>query len=117
LLSAFGWAESFYEVNRPYFEQYKQCKSSAEVSSSQDRILDELDRRWAESRKEKDKTGSVEDLLVANPNHALRLASDSEGLISSEDEDDDDNPPESASEGDEKLELVSSDDDNNAFVT
>ncbi|KAF8331826.1 hypothetical protein F5887DRAFT_1109764 [Amanita rubescens] len=116
LLSAFGWAESFYEVNRPYFEQYKQCKNSAEVGSSQERILDELDRRWAESRKEKDKTGSVEDLLVANPNHALRLASDSEGLISSGDEDDD-NPPESASEGDEKLELVSSGDDNNAFVT
>lgn len=42
-----------------------------------------------------DKTGSAEDLLVANPNHAAR----SEGLISSEDEDND-TPPESASEGD-----------------
>jgi len=30
----------------------------------------------------------VEDLLVANPNHALGLASGSEGLITSEDEDD-----------------------------
>jgi hypothetical protein len=64
-----------------------------------------------------DKTGSGEDLLVANPNHALRLASGAEGPISSEDEDDDDTPPESASEGDEKLELLSSDDDNNAFKT
>lgn len=46
-----------------------------------------------------DKTGSAEDLLVANPNHAARLTSSSEGLISSEDEDND-TPPESASEGD-----------------
>ena len=32
---------------------YKECKGSAEVSGTQDKDLDELDRRWAESRKEK----------------------------------------------------------------
>lgn len=53
-------------------------------------------------------TGPEEDLLVANPNHALRLT-----LTEHQD---DNTPPESASEGDEKREVVSSDDNDNEHL-
>ncbi|KAF8630520.1 hypothetical protein AX15_002866 [Amanita polypyramis BW_CC] len=70
LLSAFGWAESFYEVNRPYLERYRKCNNSAEVSGAQEKILDQLDKKWIDSRKEKGpNVYGIEDLLVANPNH------------------------------------------------
>ncbi|KIL58331.1 hypothetical protein M378DRAFT_170761 [Amanita muscaria Koide BX008] len=66
LLGAFGWAESFYEVNRPYFEQYRRCSNAEEVSTTQDQIIDDLDKQWSKPREEQD---VGQDLLVANPNH------------------------------------------------
>ncbi|PFH49420.1 hypothetical protein AMATHDRAFT_76211 [Amanita thiersii Skay4041] len=75
LLSHFGWAESFYQVNRPFFERYRKCTNSAEVSGAQEKIIDELERKYAESRSVKDNTGTEPiDLLVANPNHNYTTA-------------------------------------------
>ncbi|KIJ58943.1 hypothetical protein HYDPIDRAFT_44229 [Hydnomerulius pinastri MD-312] len=91
LLSGFGWGESFWKVNRVYLEKYKTCKSSAEVSAMQDAIITELEESYEESRRDKGKgtemnTGSTEDLLVPNPNHALLEASASEGEEEGEEE-------------------------------
>jgi len=94
LLSAFGWAESFYEVNRPYFERYRKCSSAAEVSDAQDKIIDELDKRWTKAREEQGGDDNDQDLLVANLNHNLtnslfhKLESDIESEV-------DESPPSS----------------------
>ncbi|KAL0572320.1 ribosome biogenesis protein tsr3 [Marasmius crinis-equi] len=53
LLSGFGWGASFYKVNKPFIERYRQCTSSAEVSATQDKIMEELEHSWEESRRQK----------------------------------------------------------------
>ncbi|TFK19934.1 DUF367-domain-containing protein [Coprinopsis marcescibilis] len=92
LLSCFGWGGSFWKVNRTYIEQYRTCKTSEEVAKMQETIMDELERDYNESRKDKERVGGdldSEDLLVSNPNHR-RL---------DEDEDSDaEEPPQSDSE-------------------
>ncbi|GLB45205.1 putative ribosome biogenesis protein required for processing 35S pre-rRNA at site D [Lyophyllum shimeji] len=89
LLSGFGWGGSFYEVNRTFFERYKTCGSADEISAMQDRIVDELEKDWSESRREQGRVGDDgEDLLVANPNRPQLYT----------DEGDDDEPPPSESE-------------------
>ncbi|KAG5353131.1 hypothetical protein C0989_010153 [Termitomyces sp. Mn162] len=70
LLSGFGWGGSFYQVNRIFLERYKTCSSAEEVSAMQDRIIDDLEKNWTESRRQKEEQGGqTEDLLVVNPNH------------------------------------------------
>ncbi|GLB45369.1 putative zn-finger domain-containing protein [Lyophyllum shimeji] len=109
LLSGFGWGGSFYEVNRTFFERYKSCGSADEISAMQDRIVEELEKDWSESRREQGDikpsvscsdrltmdntfTGRAgdegEDLLVANPNRPQLYS----------DEGDADEPPPSESE-------------------
>ncbi|KAI9569147.1 hypothetical protein HD554DRAFT_2093482 [Boletus coccyginus] len=81
LLSGFGWGDSFCEVNRIYLDKYKTCKSAEEVTAMQNAILAELENSYQESRKDKENefaSGSTEDLLVPNPNHAPIVPDDAE---------------------------------------
>ncbi|KAG6908925.1 hypothetical protein DXG01_002704 [Tephrocybe rancida] len=88
LLSGFGWGGSFYKVNRTFLERYKTCNSADEVSAMQERIMDDLEKNWTESRRQKEQQGDeAEDLLVANPNH--QYSDDSEGPPPSDSEEDD----------------------------
>jgi pre-rRNA-processing protein TSR3 len=59
-------------------DKYKTCTSAEHVAAMQDAILAELEHSYQESRKEKDASGSTEDLLVPNPNHATRVPEDAE---------------------------------------
>ncbi|KAJ7066469.1 hypothetical protein C8F01DRAFT_1123391 [Mycena amicta] len=78
LLSGFGWGGSFWKVNRTFLEKYKTCTSSEDVGRMQEQIMEELERDWEESRREKERaSGEEDDLLVPNPNH-LPQADDSE---------------------------------------
>ncbi|KAG6853360.1 hypothetical protein C0991_005034 [Blastosporella zonata] len=96
LLSGFGWGGSFYKVNRTFLERYKTCNSVDEVSAMQERIMDDLEKNWTESRRQKEQQGDeAEDLLVANPNHQLS--------------DDSDEPPPSESDDDEEEAAISHD--------
>ncbi|KAF8645462.1 hypothetical protein AX16_007808 [Volvariella volvacea WC 439] len=70
LLSGFGWGQSFWSVNQTLLEQYKTCKSSAEVSVLQEKILANLNKDYEESRKESANEYG-DDFLQRNPNHAL----------------------------------------------
>ncbi|KAG6857070.1 hypothetical protein H0H87_010035 [Tephrocybe sp. NHM501043] len=89
LLSSFGWASSFYKVNRTFFERYKTCNSAEEISAMQERIMEDLEKNWNESRQQKEQRGDEpEDLLFENPNHQHS-------------DDDSDEPPPSGSEEDE----------------
>ncbi|KAK7451059.1 ribosome biogenesis protein tsr3 [Stygiomarasmius scandens] len=77
LLSGFGWGGSFYSVNKVFLDKYKTCTTAAEVSAMQDKIIEELESNWEESRREKEMqrdAGGIdgEDLLFANPNHRLQ---------------------------------------------
>ena len=76
LLAPFGWASSFYKVNkyvyllsflvtflystltcshRPYLDRYKSCTSAAEVSEMQETIIRELEQSYEQSRQENSK--------------------------------------------------------------
>ncbi|KAG6808525.1 hypothetical protein H0H92_003829 [Tricholoma furcatifolium] len=79
LLSGFGWGGSFYKVNRTLIERYKTCTSADEVSAMQERIIDDLEKSWEESRRQKEEHGDEEDLLVENPNHQRWEESESDG--------------------------------------
>ncbi|KAH9478797.1 18S rRNA aminocarboxypropyltransferase [Psilocybe cubensis] len=81
LLSSFGWGGSFYDVNRSFFEKYRKCTSSDDIQTTQDKIIEELEKSWNESRKNKEGARGLEseDLLVANPNHGIVLSDDSGG--------------------------------------
>ncbi|KAF7370467.1 Ribosome biogenesis protein TSR3 [Mycena sanguinolenta] len=93
LLSGFGWGGSFWKVNRMFLERYQTCSTSEEVSAMQERIMEELEKSWEDSRRDKERgTGEEEDLLVANPNHFRN--SDSEESDESEGEDEDEPKPE-----------------------
>ncbi|TFK40107.1 hypothetical protein BDQ12DRAFT_680366 [Crucibulum laeve] len=70
LLSGFGWGGSFWNVNSTFFERYRTCSTAEEVSKEQEKIMEDLEKSWEESRKNKDThENDAEDLLVANPNH------------------------------------------------
>ncbi|KIM91720.1 hypothetical protein PILCRDRAFT_58099, partial [Piloderma croceum F 1598] len=70
LLDEFGWGGSFWKVNQSYLEQYRSCKSAAEVHAAQEHIIKKLEQDYEDSRRDKDtRHGSSEDLLIANPNH------------------------------------------------
>lgn len=89
LLSGFGWGESFWKVNRVYLEKYQTCKSATEVDAMQNAILAELQESYAQVRREKNlevNSGSTEDLLVPNPNHAKLVADVDEPSDSEEDD-------------------------------
>ncbi|KAK6967132.1 ribosome biogenesis protein TSR3 [Favolaschia claudopus] len=87
LLSGFGWGGSFWNVNRAFLERYKTCSTAEEVNTMQELIMDELEKSWEESRREKERgPEDGEDLLVANPNHRRSPESDE----SEQDEDDED---------------------------
>ncbi|KAL5511887.1 TSR3 [Sanghuangporus vaninii] len=87
LLAPFGWAASFYDVNKPYIERYRTCKSAYEVSEMQETIMRELEESYRQSRKDDDNG----DLLVANPNHR-----------NFDSDEDDEEPPDSVSETSEE---------------
>ncbi|KAL5529002.1 hypothetical protein ACEPAG_4976 [Sanghuangporus baumii] len=87
LLAPFGWAASFYDVNKPYIERYRTCKSASEVSEMQEIIMRELEESYQQSRKDDDNG----DLLVANPNHRR-----------SNSEEEDEEPPDPVSETSEE---------------
>ncbi|KAF5375711.1 hypothetical protein D9615_009340 [Tricholomella constricta] len=94
LLSGFGWGGSFYKVNRNFIDRYKTCNTAEEVSTMQERIMEDLEKNWAESRRQKELgTDEVEDLLVANPNH--------QHMYSDEDDEDDDEPPPASDDDDD----------------
>ncbi|KAI6033100.1 hypothetical protein F5J12DRAFT_798719 [Pisolithus orientalis] len=67
LMGEFGWSEAFWNINRSYLERYRTCRSSEEVVAMQDNIISELEQ--ARREKEMD-TGSIDDFLTSNPNHA-----------------------------------------------
>ncbi|KAF4567751.1 ribosome bioproteinsis protein tsr3 [Pleurotus pulmonarius] len=81
LLDGFGWGASFYKVNEPYIKRYRECTTAEEVSAMQDTIIADLEKQYEESRKSKEtRSGSSEDLLVANPNHQ-RLSDSEDGEV------------------------------------
>ncbi|KAF8216699.1 hypothetical protein K438DRAFT_1703782 [Mycena galopus ATCC 62051] len=53
LLSGFGWGGSFWKVNRMFLERYQKCGTAEEVSAMQERIMDELEKNWEDSRRDK----------------------------------------------------------------
>ncbi|KAJ7185112.1 hypothetical protein B0H12DRAFT_1040437 [Mycena haematopus] len=53
LLSGFGWGGSFWKVNRMFLERYQTCDTAEEVSAMQERIMDELEKSWEDSRRDK----------------------------------------------------------------
>jgi len=70
LLENFGWGGSFWSINRLYLEKYRSCTSAEEVDAAQNKLLDELQLAYEQSRQgEGNEYGS--DLLVANPNHQV----------------------------------------------
>ncbi|KAJ7117809.1 hypothetical protein C8R44DRAFT_791457 [Mycena epipterygia] len=70
LLSGFGWGGSFWKVNRTFLERYKKCGTAEEVSAMQESIMDDLEKNWEDSRRDKERgPDNEEDLLFANPNH------------------------------------------------
>jgi len=73
LLSSFGWGGSFFVVNKPFLDRYKEASTAADIDTIQEKIIQELEASWHESRKNKaDSQGlDSEDLLVANPNHGI----------------------------------------------
>ncbi|KAI5122991.1 hypothetical protein M0805_006869 [Coniferiporia weirii] len=75
LLAPFGWAASFYKVNKPYIERYKTCTSAEQVSAMQETIMNELEESYEQRRRE---TNDTDDLLVANPNHQRSEEGESE---------------------------------------
>ncbi|KAF9553560.1 DUF367-domain-containing protein [Agrocybe pediades] len=99
LLSGFGWGGSFVDVNRVFLDQYKKCRSSEEVVAAQERIMQELEDDWKESRKNKAEQQDLdtEDLLFHNPNHGPVLDRSSE-----EEEEEEAGPPGSDSESEEE---------------
>ncbi|KAJ7180794.1 hypothetical protein C8R46DRAFT_1070632 [Mycena filopes] len=81
LLSGFGWGGAFWKVNRTYFERYKTCTTAADVSAMQEKIMDDLEKSWEDSRKDKERApddDGGEDLLFVNPNHQRDSDSGSE---------------------------------------
>ncbi|KAJ7917561.1 hypothetical protein B0H13DRAFT_1995059 [Mycena leptocephala] len=53
LLSGFGWGGSFWKVNRTFLERYKECNTAEEMSAMQERIMDDLEKSWEDSRRDK----------------------------------------------------------------
>ncbi|ESK86595.1 duf367 family protein [Moniliophthora roreri MCA 2997] len=93
LLSGFGWGGSFYKVNKSFIDKYQICESAAEVSSVQDKIIEELENDWEKSRREKQaREDEGEDLLFENPNHQHQLEDDSESEDDEKVEADDSGP-------------------------
>ncbi|KAG7089788.1 hypothetical protein E1B28_011439 [Marasmius oreades] len=82
LLSGFGWGEAFFKVNKPFIDKYRKCHSAAEVSAAQEKIIEDLESSWQQSRKEKEDAG--DDLLFENPNHQRRLGEQGESDSESE---------------------------------
>ncbi|KAF9478944.1 DUF367-domain-containing protein [Pholiota conissans] len=101
LLGSFGWGGSFYKVNKAFIQQYQKCTTAAEVEATQDAIMKELEDSWNESRRNKEEMKlqnlSSEDLLFANPNHAI-IPTDS----SEEEDDSEEGPPDSDPEDEEE---------------
>jgi len=97
LLGSFGWGGSFYKVNETFLKRYKKCTTAEDMDATQEAIMDELEENWNESRRNKEELKlqnlSSEDLLFANPNHAIIPDG------SSDEDDDESAPPESGSEG------------------
>ncbi|KAI0259485.1 hypothetical protein BC834DRAFT_1017582 [Gloeopeniophorella convolvens] len=91
LLAPFGWGGSFYTVNQyayswldgclHLFDRYCACEDAAGVTKVQEEVLAELEESYVAARRAR---GEDEDLLVANPNHALPPESDSESGSGSE---------------------------------
>jgi len=70
-------------VNRPFFEHYKICQTAAEVGATQEKILEDLEKDWGESRGDHGEWhggGDGEDLLVPNPNHQHPTSSDEDDV-------------------------------------
>ncbi|KAJ4485442.1 DUF367 family protein [Lentinula aciculospora] len=97
LLSGFGWGGSFIIHGRHFLEKYKRCTTAAEINAAQDRVMEELESNWEESRREKNAhaNDSGEDLLFENPNHRY-LSDEASVSVSGDSERESDN------EGDEK---------------
>jgi len=71
LLSSFGWGSSFFVVNkyvgptlvvcqyndllplRPFLDRYKKSSTAADIDTIQEKIIQELEASWHESRKDK----------------------------------------------------------------
>ncbi|KAJ3902684.1 hypothetical protein F5879DRAFT_963144 [Lentinula edodes] len=80
LLAGFGWGASFWKVNRHFLERYRKCSTPAEVNAAQDQLMEELESKWEESRREKNAhSNDSEDLLFENPNHRREYESDEDG--------------------------------------
>ncbi|KAG6331091.1 hypothetical protein ID866_8000 [Astraeus odoratus] len=53
LMDEFGWGKTFWDINQPYLEKYRTCRSSEEIVTMQDEIISELERTYAQSRRDK----------------------------------------------------------------
>ncbi|KAH9913428.1 hypothetical protein B0H21DRAFT_772961, partial [Amylocystis lapponica] len=68
MLSKFGWGPSFWIINQAYIEQYCTCRSALEVQTMQEKIIQELEVSYKESRQTMQSEYGA-DLLFSNPNH------------------------------------------------
>lgn len=68
LLSKFGWGSSFWAINESFFLQYSTCNSASEMDTTQQKVMQDLEVAYQESR-ETQTTEYGADLLVGNPNH------------------------------------------------
>ncbi|KAI0259483.1 DUF367-domain-containing protein [Gloeopeniophorella convolvens] len=83
MLAPFGWGGSFYTVNRHLLDRYCACEDAAGVTRAQEEVLAELEESYVAARRARG-VSEDDDLLVANPNHALPPESDSESESGSE---------------------------------
>jgi pre-rRNA-processing protein TSR3 len=101
-----------YPPRRTFLEQYKKCRTAAEVKATQEHIIEDLEKSWEESRRQKgifyfnvrprreigmlknikDNDTDGEDLLVPNPNH-LPPSSDEDDTATESDEEEAEQKP------------------------
>ncbi|EPQ52020.1 DUF367-domain-containing protein [Gloeophyllum trabeum ATCC 11539] len=79
LLGVFGWGDAFWNVNKDLLQRYQACTSAAEVAAAQEQIMQDLETKYEEVRRDKDSTDEYgADWLTANPNHQVEGDGDDE---------------------------------------
>ncbi|KZT13229.1 DUF367-domain-containing protein [Laetiporus sulphureus 93-53] len=68
LMSKFGWGSAFWDINKSFFEQYRTCSSADDIEAMQNKIMQDLEASYQQSRSE-GASAYGDDLLVENPNH------------------------------------------------
>ncbi|KAJ7224102.1 DUF367 family protein [Mycena pura] len=74
LLSGFGWGRAFWDVNGGFLERYKSCSTAESVSAMQERIIEELDKSWTDSRRDTGKSFSYSAIVrLYNQNSKTKI--------------------------------------------